>query len=53
VVNLVIERNEVTFSVDGAPQPGKWPLPEEVYLVCDPYHNQSWVRFVSTTNQKK
>jgi len=52
LVNLVIEKNEVSFSVDGSPQPGRWPLPEEVYLVCDPYHKGSWARIVSTSSQK-
>jgi len=52
VIDLVIDKNEVSFSVDGVAQNGKWTLPEEVYLVCDPYHNNSWVRFVNSKSKK-
>jgi len=42
-IELVIENKSVTFSVDGVKQNGVWPLPEEVYLVVDPYHTGSTV----------
>jgi len=42
-IELVIENKNVTFSVDGVKQIGNWPLPEEVYLVVDPYHSGSTV----------
>jgi len=42
-IELYIERKIVTFSVDGVKQEGNWPLPEEVYLVVDPYHSGSTV----------
>jgi len=43
VVELFIDKREVSFSVDGAKQEGSWVLNEEVYLVCDPYHVGSTV----------
>jgi len=42
-IELVIENKSVTFSVDGVKQAGTFPLPEEVYLVCDPYHTGSTI----------
>jgi len=42
-VTLFIEDNAVTFSVDDVKQVGSWPLPEEVFLLCDPYHSGSSV----------
>jgi hypothetical protein len=40
-VTLFIEDNSVTFAVDDVKQSGSWPLPEEVWLLCDPYHSGS------------
>jgi len=42
-VTLYIEENMVTFAVDDVKQTGSWPLPEEVFLLCDPYHTGSTV----------
>jgi len=42
-VTLFIEDNAVTFSVDDVKQVGSWKIPEEVYLLCDPYHTGSTV----------
>lgn len=42
-VSLYIEDNAVTFAVDDVRQNGSWPLPEEVFLLCDPYHTGSSV----------
>jgi len=42
-IELVIEKKQVTFSVDGVKQEGIWPLNEDVYLVVDPYHVGSTV----------
>jgi len=42
-VTLHIDENAVTFAVDDVKQEGSWPLPEEVFLLCDPYHTGSTV----------
>jgi len=42
-VTLYIEDNNVTFSVDDVKQNGSWALPEEVFLLCDPYHTGSTI----------
>jgi hypothetical protein len=42
-VTLYIEDNHVTFAVDDVKQNGRWTLPEEVFLLCDPYHTGSTV----------
>jgi hypothetical protein len=42
-IELVIEHKAVTFSVDGVKQEQSFPLPEEVFLVVDPYHTGSTV----------
>jgi hypothetical protein len=38
-IELFIDRKAVTFTVDGVKQEGSWTLPDEVYLVVDPYHS--------------
>jgi len=42
-VELIIENKAVTVSVDGAKQTGSWNIPEEVYLLVDPYHTGTTV----------
>jgi hypothetical protein len=42
-VTLYIEDNACGFAVDDVKQVGSWPLPEEVFLLVDPYHTGSTV----------
>jgi hypothetical protein len=42
-IELFIDKNQLTFTVDGVKQEGSWVLEEESFLVCDPYHTGSTV----------